>query len=378
MTQWYRAERLFDGMQLRDNVYFSVERGAFQQLTDNIGTQDFIALSGVVSSGFIDIQVNGGGGELFNATPTLPALKHILGSHNRFGTTSMLPTVITDEVEVMSKAASAVAQARAEGVTGIAGIHFEGPHLCPEKRGIHKAEFIRSVSDKELALYCRNDLGAVLVTLAPETVPVDVIRDLVHQGVVVSLGHSNADSDQVEAALEAGATGFTHLFNAMSPLQSRAPGMVGTALSDQSSYAGLIADFVHVHKDMCALAIRCKTDNHIVLVTDAMHHVGCDENSLPYYDIQIYREGDKLFLADGTIAGSALDMASSVRNVYRELAVPLESALGMATIAPASFMGLINRGKIQPGFQADFVVLNEALEVNQTWAAGRPIYSTQR
>ncbi|MDN4502553.1 N-acetylglucosamine-6-phosphate deacetylase [Alteromonadaceae bacterium BrNp21-10] len=375
MTTTYFAEQLFDGYRLLDNQYFEVEGHTVVSVSGKPKGQPATTLNGLVVPGFIDVQVNGGGGALFNATPTLDCLKTMMAAHSQFGTTAMLPTLITDEIAVMQDVADTMAEAIASEALGILGVHYEGPHLSVPKRGIHAEHFVRPISDAELALFCRKDLGIVKVTLAPENVPVDVIADLVKQGVLVSLGHSNANAETVNNALAAGASCFTHLFNAMSPMTSREPGMVGSALADNASYCGLIVDHHHVHAQNCQLAIKVKTPQKIMLVTDAMAHVGCEQNTLPYFDTHITRVNDKLTVPGGTLAGSALDMASAVRNSHRDLNIALTDALTMATRTPAEFLGIDNKvGMLQQGYQADFAVLNNELQVQSTWIKGKQIY----
>lgn len=378
MSTTYLAETLFNGNEILNNVSMTVENGIITAIETGNKATDGVKLTGLVSPGFVDVQVNGGGGVLFNQDPSLQALQTMVQGHAIYGTTAMLPTLITDELPVIERAADAMAEAISQGTAGIIGIHFEGPHLSEPKRGIHSSSFIRPVSDKELAQYCRQDLGKVIVTVAPENVPADIIAELVKQGVHVCLGHSNATADVVEKALQAGATGFTHLYNAMSPLTSREPGMVGVALNDNNSYCGLIVDHHHVHATSCQLAIKAKGWQRIMLVTDAMAHVGSDITSLPYLDTEIIREGDKLALPNGTLAGSALDMASAVRNTHQDLGVPLIDSLNMASATPAAFLGLEQQlGKLAIGYPADFVVLDENQRVQSTWIGGNKHFDRQ-
>ena len=376
MKQTFYAAQLFDGQEFKHNQCIEVENGEIIALSEGQAEQAQYLLDGLLVPGFIDVQVNGGGGVLFNNHPTLASLVTMSRAHQVFGTTTMLPTLITDGYATMSAAANAMQQAISSGLSGVCGIHFEGPHLSQPKKGIHPQNHIRSISDQELALFTRQDIGKVIVTLAPENVSPDVIRDLVNQGVVVCLGHSNADAQTVEAALQAGATGFTHLYNAMSPLTGREAGMVGTALLNESAYCGLIVDHHHVSDASCKLAIKCKGTDKIMLVTDAMSHVGSDQLSEIFSGMEIMRDGDKLTIAGGTLAGSALDMASAVRNTHLNLQIPLAQSLQMAALSPATFLGLSNHyGQIKPGYRADWVSLSTDLQVNQTWIAGNVVYS---
>lgn len=375
MKSIYHANALFNGYEILTDQYLTVENESITGISSQCQDANVVHLNGLLCPGFVDVQVNGGGGELFNNTPTVDTLRCMAEAHLQYGTTGMLPTVITEQYSVMRSAAEAVSKAISLNLPGICGIHFEGPHLSVPKRGIHPERHIRPISDQELALFCNKDMGQVLVTVAPEVIKTDVIKDLVSSGVRICLGHSNANAETVLKALEAGATGFTHLFNAMSPLTSREPGMVGAALADADSYCGLIVDLLHVHPTACKLAVKAKSANNVMLVTDAMSHVGSDQVMLDYCDTQIVRQGDKLTVPDGTLAGSALDMASAVRNCHKILGIPLSDSLKMATRTPSAFLSLDNSiGTLTPGSQANFVLLNDDLEVQKCWINGKQAY----
>lgn len=380
----YLAKKLFDGQRMHKDMHMNVDQGQITgiQLALNSPWQTDIALEGTVSAGFIDLQVNGGGGVLFNDEQTPEALRKIMQGHAQFGSTAMLPTLITDNNNKMQRAASAVREAIEISVPGIVGIHFEGPHLSLPKKGIHSAEQVRAVSDADLAIVTGNNIGKVLVTIAPENVPPDVIADLVNQGVVVSLGHSSADIDTVLSAIEAGAHCFTHLFNAMSGLTARAPGMISAALTDKRVCAGLIADLQHVHPHNCKLAYQCIGPERLMLVTDAMAHVGCNMKTYPWLRSTITKVGNKLVLDDGSLAGSCLDMAGAVKNMFTLLSEDeqaseqcrlLNDVLYMASATPAKLMGLNCLGKLLPGRQADFILLNQDLNVQATWINGEQV-----
>jgi len=376
--QRYFAKSLFDGKTINANQMISVEDGTIHSIESTQFPRDAIQLSGLVTPGFVDVQVNGGGGVLFNNQPNLDTLITMSRAHQQFGSTAILPTLITDDLATMQLAADAVASAIEANVQGIIGIHFEGPHLSQPKKGIHPTQHIRQNSPEEMALFKRTDLGLVCVTLAPENVSVEVIEELVQANVRVCLGHSNASAAQTFAALQAGAQGFTHLFNAMSPLQSREAGMVGAALLDAASYCGLIVDHEHVDIISCQLAIKCKTPDCIMLVTDAMSHVGSEQIELKFAGMQINRQGNKLTIDGGRLAGSALDMASAVRNSVQNLHCSIQDALKMASSTPATFLGLQHqKGYLAPGFDADWVVLTDQYYVNATYIAGEQVSGTR-
>ncbi|WP_338592165.1 N-acetylglucosamine-6-phosphate deacetylase [Shewanella khirikhana] len=369
------AERLFDGEQFHHNVPVTVEDGQVLALDTVAGSAE-VKLQGTLVPGFIDVQVNGGGGVLFNDTPTVAAIEAIGAAHARFGTTGYLPTLITDGVETMARAADAAAAAIAKGSTGVLGVHFEGPHLSVPKKGVHPESHIRRIGDRELEVFARQDLGLKVVTLAPENVSPEVIRALVETGVKVCLGHSNADYATTVAALEAGASGFTHLYNAMSALTSREPGVVGAAIDSDDAWCGLIVDGHHVHSAAARIAIKAKPRGKVMLVTDAMPPVGMDENaSFELFGIQVVRQGDKLNALTGELAGCVLDMAGAVQNTVDMLGLPQAEAIRMASLYPAAFLGIDNRvGTLAVGKQADMVLLDDNGRCRGTWIDGKQVF----
>ncbi|MCW8864311.1 MAG: N-acetylglucosamine-6-phosphate deacetylase [Colwellia sp.] len=371
----FYAAKLFDGQHFVDDQVLTITNGVISAIDQEITNVDVVA-KGLVVPGYIDLQVNGGGGVLFNDSPSLGKLKAIMAAHAKYGTTAMMPTLITDQVTVMAQAADVIAQAITEKVAGIIGIHFEGPHLSLAKKGTHCAELIRPISDAEWQVLSRQDIGQVMVTLAPETVSTVDISRMVELGIKVCLGHTNADFDTAQQAVDAGATGFTHLFNAMSPLQGREPGVVGCALLNDNTQAGLIVDGHHVDYVSCQLAIKAKPAGGIFLVTDAMPPVGSDMTEFPLYDRTVYVDNGKLTSTTGELAGSSLDMATAVKNTHVELKIPLDETLRMASLYPAQYLyskQARNRGELKVGMQADLLILNEDLTVSETWIGGEKI-----
>lgn len=368
--QWSVA-RLFDGEQWHTNVRVTAEAGLITEIAACSAAE---CTDLTLAPGFIDVQVNGGGGALFNTAPTIDSLRTMLKAHAGFGTTAMLPTVITDSVATMQQCADAIAAAVAACEPGILGVHFEGPHLSVPKRGVHPTEHIRGLSADELALYGRTDLGIKLVTVAPENVTPEQIRQLVELNVIVCLGHSNADGATVEAALAAGATGFTHLYNAMSPLTSREPGMVGVALADRNSWCGIIFDGHHVHPVAAKLALAAKPRGKMLIVTDAMSPVGTNDTEFPFFAGKVTRVGNKLTNDTGSLAGSVLDMAAAVQYAVTELGTEQGEALRMASLYPAEFLGIADRaGRIAAGYRADLVLLDQKGVVQQCFIAGQSL-----
>lgn len=324
----------------------------------------------ILAPGFIDVQVNGGGDRLFNDDPSVETIAAIARTHRQFGTTGFLPTLISDDSAKIAAAIDAARTAISAGVPGVLGVHIEGPFLNPAKKGIHDPTKLRPISNSDIELLSRPSGGKTIVTLAPEAVPADAIRQLSAAGVVVSAGHTQATADQVFEALRNGLRGFTHLFNAMSQLGSREPGVVGAALYDQNSWCGVIADGHHVDARVLKIALRATALRRFMLVTDAMPSVG-GAKSFMLNGEKISAAGGKCVNSHGTLAGSDLDMATAVRNAVAMLGLDLADAMMMASANPAAFLGLDHEfGRIAPGYRASLVLLNEQLQVVETWIDG--------
>ncbi|MGB7833688.1 MAG: N-acetylglucosamine-6-phosphate deacetylase [Xanthobacteraceae bacterium] len=322
-----------------------------------------------LAPGFIDTQVNGGGGVLLNDDPTPEGISAIVAAHRKFGTTALLPTLITDLPETTSRAIRAADEAAAS-MPGVLGIHLEGPFLSPERPGVHDPRRLRRPGDDDLAIITAKRRGVTLVTLAPEQVPNGFIAALAAAGVRVALGHSMATYAQTRSAMADGLTGFTHLFNAMRPLASREPGPITAALEDPAAWFGMIVDGIHVDPAVLRLALRGLAQP--MLVTDAMPPVGGDGSAFRLYGDEITVRDGRCFRRDGTLAGSMLDMASAVRNCVDLLGVPLTDALRFASSNPANFLGLGHTlGRLAPGCRADLVAFDPTtIEVASTWVAG--------
>ncbi|MDO6447117.1 N-acetylglucosamine-6-phosphate deacetylase [Colwellia sp. 1_MG-2023] len=369
------ADKIFDGQKYYDHQVLTIEDGKVLSIDDDTTSVD-VVVKGMIAPGYIDLQVNGGGGVLFNDSPSLDSLRTIITAHSQFGTTGMLPTLITDKVEVMAQAADAMALAIAEEVPGILGIHFEGPHLSVAKKGTHVEEYIRAISDDEWQILSRKDIGQILVTLAPETVSPEDIQRMVSLGIKVCLGHTNADFDTAQAAMDVGADGYTHLFNAMSPIVSRAPGVTGCALLNDQASCGIIIDGHHVDYTTAKLALKTKPQGKVFLVTDAMSTIGTDQTEFSFFDRTVYLEDGRLTSTTGELAGAALDMATAVKNTHLGVDVPLDEAIRMASQYPADYINQGNiRGNLAVGSQADFVILDEQLDIESTWIGGQKVYT---
>jgi N-acetylglucosamine-6-phosphate deacetylase len=329
---------------------------------------------GLITPGFVDLQVNGGGGVMFNDEPSVETISTICDAHLPFGTTSLLPTLITDTPDKTTEAIDAIHTAMEAGVGGVVGLHLEGPHLSFARKGAHDPKLIRSMSEKDCnkLILAAGSLSSLLLTVASESVATSQISDLTAAGAVVSLGHTDTGYFNARAAAESGATCVTHLFNAMSQLGNREPGVVGAALNIGQLSAGLIADGFHVDPATIAVALRAKRGpGSIFLVTDAMSTIGTEQMSFTLNGRRIKREGGRLTLSDGTLAGADLDMISAVRFMVEKVGLDVEEAVRMATLYPAQVLNRENEfGQLIEGSQADFLLLNTQLDVDAVWRAG--------
>jgi N-acetylglucosamine-6-phosphate deacetylase len=316
------------------------------------------------------LQVNGGGGVLLNDQPTAEGMRAIAQAHRRFGTTACLPTLITDTREQMR---TAIAAARSiAGRDGVLGLHLEGPFISPQRPGVHRPDRIAQPIARDLDELCElAGIGRSLVTLAPECVPAGFVRTLATSGVRISIGHSEASAAIVMQAVADGATGVTHLFNAMPPLSARAPGIIGAALAENRLTAGVIVDGIHVDPISVRAAFLAKGCERIALVTDGMPTVGTSLDRFELAGRTIKLANGRLTTEEGTLAGAHLDMASAVRNAVKLAQIPVADALRAASLTPAQFLGLDKeRGTLASGARADMVALTQELTVIKTWVDG--------
>jgi N-acetylglucosamine-6-phosphate deacetylase len=324
--------------------------------------------------GFIDTQVNGGGGVLFNDSPTVEGIRAIGAAHGRFGTTGFLPTLISDDLDVLATAIRAVDEAIVAGVPGVIGIHIEGPFISEARKGVHDASLFRELDHDMVGLLSSLRHGVTLMTVAPEVTSSAVLARLAAAGVVLAAGHTNATCAEIELARRHGLRGFTHLFNAMSQLTPREPGTVGAALSDPEAYCGMIVDGKHVDPRVLQIALSAKRHDRFMLITDAMSPVGTTERTFRLQGRTIRVEDGYCIDENGTLAGTSLDMARAVRNAIALLGLHTEEAVRMASEHPADFLGLGGRhGRLAVGFDADFVIANDDLTVAETWIAGKQV-----
>jgi N-acetylglucosamine-6-phosphate deacetylase len=352
-----------------------VERGRIAQVVapDSVPQEAVLRDldGGLLLPGFIDTQVNGGGGVLFGDAPTVEALEQIGAAHAQFGTTGFLPTLISGDFALIRAAITTVDTAIENGVPGVLGIHIEGPFLNTERKGIHDALNFRPLDEEAFALLTTKKRGKTMVTLAPERTTPEIVAALVKAGVIVSAGHTDGTYAEIRAALVQGLSGFTHLFNAMSPLRARAPGAVGAALDDAESYCSIIADGRHVDPATLRVALRCKRADRLMLVTDAMPSVGATNKSFTLQGRTITVRDGVCVAPDGTLAGSDLDMASAVRNAMEYMGLDLHAAADMASRNAAAFLGLSDElGIIRAGHRASLVCVDDSLRVRDVWIDG--------
>jgi len=375
-TQAVAAGHIFDGAALHGDAAVVIEGATIVAVVPRSQLPAGMAVLDLpdgtwIAPGFVDLQVNGGADVLFNDQPSPEGIAAIAAAHRRFGTTALLPTLISD-APPKTKAALEAVEASLEREPGVLGIHLEGPFLSPAKAGIHDPRAIRQPTPEDERILCQPRKGKTLLTLAPEQVPPGFVRRLAQAGIRLSLGHSMATYAQTRAAMREGVTGFTHLFNAMRPLGSREGGPIAAALESTDAWYGLIADGIHVEAAVLRLALRGA--GHPMLVTDAMPPVGGRQSSFMLQGRQITVDRGRATSQEGTLGGAILDMAGAVRNCVELLGVPLTLALTFASLNPAKFIGLGDSlGRLAPGYRADIVAFEPGkLSVLETWVAGAP------
>lgn len=366
------AQRIFDGIDMRGPGSVRISQGLIESISfdEAAGASIRLPADAILAPGFIDIQVNGGGGVLLNDHPTETGVRRIVEAHCKGGTTGCLPTLISDRSEVIERLA-ATAQACLE-IPGVLGFHLEGPALNRSRKGIHPEAEIRVPDRRDLAaIKSFGGRGRSIVTLAPECVPASMVDELIAAGLRIAAGHSDATAAEIRQTVDRGVSGVTHLFNAMSQLNAREPGLVGAALEDDRLIAGIICDGIHVDRAGLRVAFRCKGRDRLMLVTDAMPLAGTNERQFMLQGRQITLHDGRLTGRDGTLAGAHLTMIEAVRNAVALIGIPLVDALIMASRTPAAFLGLGSElGRIAPGYRADLVAFNPDFEVVGTWIGG--------
>ena len=377
----FTGAKIFDGVGMHSGMALLVNGAHVGRMVDKkdipSGTREVLLSGGILAPGYVDLQVNGGGGEMFNHSPSVQTLRVMSAAHARIGATSILPTLITDTPEHTRAAINAVAEAVASDVPGVEGLHLEGPHLSLARKGAHDPALIRPMNDEDLnaLIDAARHLPVLMVTIAPESVTLEQMKILCNAGIILSLGHSDANYADCQAAAKAGVSCATHLFNAMSQLTNREPGLVGAAVGLGELSCGLIADLIHVHPQSIAAAMRAKCGpGRVFLVSDAMATAGSDISWFALNGRRIERHGDKLSLPDGTLAGAHLELTTAVRNMVNTVGTDLCCALEMATSVPAELIGRGEMiGTLNPGAIANLVHIGDDLSLQQTWVRGKPV-----
>jgi N-acetylglucosamine-6-phosphate deacetylase len=374
MMKVFSGARLFDGERIIDGHALLVENDLIVGITPlpdgTLGSERHDLDGGILAPGLIDWQVNGGGGVLFNDTPTVDGIRAIVEAHRSDGTTSLLPTLVTSAPRTLQWALAVAAEAQGS-MPGALGIHVEGPFIDARRRGAHPAAFIRTMTKDDADRLIAARTGVMVVTLAPSSVTTDLITRLVEAGIIVSIGHSDASAEEAQAAFQAGATAVTHLYNAMSQLGHREPGVVGAALADPTIICGLIADGHHLHEAAARAAFNAKGAGGIALVSDAMPPVAGGPDVFTLEGQRVSRIGTRLTLDDGTLAGAAITLMDAVRYTTGTLGIGLADALKMATLTPARLLRLDDRiGRLRSGCRADLVHIADDLSVKGVWIAG--------
>lgn len=379
MTQLFKAAQVFDGWRLHKDACVSVDaQGHIIDLhLDGTALPDAAPLmdlgEGILAPGFVDLQVNGGGGVMVGPDTDADQIARICATHIRLGATAIVPTLISDTAQTTQKVITAACEAARQSVAGFAGLHLEGPHLDPVRKGAHQAAVLRPMTDADVDLLCNavRALPALMVTVAPEAVTLAQITVLAGAGVIVSLGHSDCSAEAAKAAQQAGARCVTHLYNAMGPLANRRPGLVGAALTTPLR-AGIIADGVHVAPECLHVALAAKPEDGLFLVSDAMAVAGSPEDHFLLNGRRILRHEGCLTLEDGTLAGADISLPQSVGHLLGH-GVALGRALAMASRIPADVIGASDRGRITRGARADLVWLSPKLDVKGVWVGGAAI-----
>ena len=328
---------------------------------------------GVLSPGFIDLQVNGGGGKLFNNSPEKESLNTIISAHQYFGTTSIMPTVISDSLNILQKCTDTISN-EINNNHSLLGIHIEGPFFNVKYRGVHQKQYINTINASYLNLFETLDKFPVMLTLAPECISIKQLKHLKSLGFKILAGHTDANYDQLEEAVKYGLDGFTHLFNAMGQISAREPGVVGSAFDFDETSASIIVDLHHVHPSLINLSFKQKPKGKLFFVSDSMATINHGEPSFELYDEVVSESNGRIINSEGKLAGSSITQIDAIKNAYQKCSIPLESAISMATLYPAEYLGVSDYiGQLKKGYRADLAHFDSNFHVQNVWLAGKQI-----
>ena len=377
MKQALLGSQIFCGERFYDDHALLVEGKSIVDIVDKNNTPDNfnkIELDqGILAPGFIDLQVNGGGGVLFNNSPNKESLNTIIKAHQFFGTTSVMPTVISDSLEVLEQCIKTVTE-EIKNNSSLLGIHIEGPFFNTKYRGVHQKQYISTINSDYLNLFESLKGFPVMLTLAPECISSQQLKHLTSLGIKTLAGHSDASYDELDDAIKNGLDGFTHLFNAMRQISAREPGVVGSALHFENTFASIIVDLHHVHPSLIQLAYQLKPTGKLFFISDSMATINHGKPSFELYDEVVNESDGRLVNSEGKLAGSSITQIDAVKNAYQKCNIPLNQALAMASRYPAEYLGIENHlGSLKPGYRADLVHFDSNFKVHNTWVSGKQI-----
>ena len=377
MKQALLGSQIFCGERFYDDHALLVEGKSIVDIVDKNNTPDNfnkIELDqGILAPGFIDLQVNGGGGVLFNNSPNKESLNTIIKAHQFFGTTSVMPTVISDSLEVLEQCIKTVTE-EIKNNSSLLGIHIEGPFFNTKYRGVHQKQYISTINSDYLNLFESLKGFPVMLTLAPECISSQQLKHLTSLGIKTLAGHSDATYDELDDAIKNGLDGFTHLFNAMGQISAREPGVVGSALHFENTFASIIVDLHHVHPSLIQLAYQLKPKGKLFFISDSMATINHGKPSFELYDEVVNESDGRLVNSEGKLAGSSITQIDAVKNAYQKCNIPLNQALAMASRYPAEYLGIENHlGSLKPGYRADLVHFDSNFKVHNVWVSGKQI-----
>ena len=377
MKQALLGSQIFCGERFYDDHALLVEGKSIVDIVDKNNTPDNfnkIELDqGILAPGFIDLQVNGGGGVLFNNSPNKESLNTIIKAHQFFGTTSVMPTVISDSLEVLEQCIKTVTE-EIKNNSSLLGIHIEGPFFNTKYRGVHQKKYISSINSDYLNLFESLKGFPVMLTLAPECISSQQLKHLTSLGIKTLAGHSDATYDELDDAIKNGLDGFTHLFNAMGQISAREPGVVGSALHFENTFASIIVDLHHVHPSLIQLAYQLKPTGKLFFISDSMATINHGKPSFELYDEVVNESDGRLVNSEGKLAGSSITQIDAVKNAYQKCNITLNQALAMASRYPAEYLGIENHlGSLKPGYRADLVHFDSNFKVHNAWVSGKQI-----
>ena len=377
MKQALLGSQIFCGERFYDDHALLVEGKSIVDIVDKNNTPDNfnkIELDqGILAPGFIDLQVNGGGGVLFNNSPNKESLNTIIKAHQFFGTTSVMPTVISDSLEVLEQCIKTVTE-EIKNNSSLLGIHIEGPFFNTKYRGVHQKQYISTINSDYLNLFESLKGFPVMLTLAPECISSQQLKHLTSLGIKTLAGHSDASYDELDDAIKNGLDGFTHLFNAMGQISAREPGVVGSALHFENTFASIIVDLHHVHPSLIQLAYQLKPKGKLFFISDSMATINHGKPSFELYDEVVNESDGRLVNSEGKLAGSSITQIDAVKNAYQKCNIPLNQALAMASRYPAEYLGIENHlGSLKPGYRADLVHFDSNFKVHNAWVSGKQI-----